>query len=255
MTTLGSMLGGLAVPLLPPATASDSSRDLALEVLAGYVSAVLNTYAADAWRAVAAGEPVVRRVFTHDPQDYEFSEGDLPALYLFRTGSTKPIEDMAEDYRVHYDNLRLFWVMPGTGQAQQRKRVPIISALGKLIDVAIDRGRDPVYVRSDDTDPTAARQGTVLFRAAGAMYIRVVQWTKTNLAIQMSPGQGEHRVYQALDLKIELQEDIVQGFDDLSSVPSLDLTVLLNDEVNPRLPFSEVIAIGSFSSDFSSAFS
>ena len=254
MTTLGSTIGGLAVPLVPPISPLATLEDPALDVVVGYISAVVTAYAGAAWRAVAPGEPLLRKVFTHDPEDYEFSEGDLPALYAFRTGSAKPTEDQAEDYRIATDAVRVFWVMPRTGQEQQRRRAPFIQALGKLIDLAFDRGRDPVYVRGDDPDPTKAAQGTVLLRAAGLQWLRTTAWTKTNLAIKSAPTLPSN-VYQALDLKLEFEEQEVQGYDDLASIPNLDLTVAIapGDGTSP-LPFSQLTSIGAFSSGFSSGF-
>jgi hypothetical protein len=254
MTTLGSTIGGLAVPLVPPSTATATIDDPALDVVVGYIAAIVRTYAGAAWRAVAPGEPLLRRTFTHDPEDYEFAETDLPALYAFRTGSAKPTEDQAEDYRISTDTVRLFWVMPRASTEQQRRRVPFIQALGKLIDLAIDRGRDPAYVRSDDPDPTKTAQGTVLLRASGLHWLRSKGWTKTNLAIKMAAGDAS-RTYQALDMKLEFEEQEIQGYDDLASIPNLDLMVSIapGDGTTP-LPFSEHINAGSFSSGFSAGF-
>lgn len=254
MTTLGSTIGGLAVPLLPPANATDTGADVALTVFAAYLSAFLTAYAGNAWRAVAPSEPIVRKTFTHDPEDYEFSENDLPALYLFRTGSVRPIEQLAEDWRLHYDNIRVFWVLPNTGTDKQRRRTPYIPAVGKLMDAAFDRERDPVFVWPSDTDPTTARQGTVVTRAAGVEWAVGKTWQKKRLAIQMASGEGLRRVYDAVDFKLEIAERIIQGFDDLSSTAQLDLMVGLADGISPMLPFSELLAIGPFSSAFAVGF-
>jgi hypothetical protein len=254
MTTLGSTIGGLAVPFVPPLSPAATIEDPALDVILGYVTAIFNTYAAASWLAVAPGKPIVQRGFTHDPQDYVFSEAHLPALYIFRTGSARATEDAAEDYRFSYDTVRLFWVMPRAEQDQQRRRAPILPALGKLIDLMIDRGRDPSYVRADDPDPTKTAQGTVLLRAAGLVWLKSVSWTKTTLAIQMGQGAMSN-TYQALDVKLELQEQEIQGYDDLASIPNLDLMVSIatGDGTTP-LPFSEHINAGSFSSGFSAGF-
>ncbi len=254
MTTLGSTIGGLAVPLVPPLSPKATIDDPALDVVIGYITAIFNAYAGDAWRAVAPGEPLLRRTFTHDPEDYDFAETDLPAMYAFRTGSAKPTEDQAEDYRIATDTVRLFWVMPRASTEQQRRRSPFIQALGKLLDLAIDRGRDPAYVRADDPDPTKVAQGTVLLRAAGLHWLRSKSWTKTTLAIKMAAGDAS-RTYQALDVKLEFEEHERQGYDDLSSIPNLALTVAIaQGDGTPPLPFSQLTSLGAFSSGFSSGF-
>src|SRR3954464_8415418 len=131
MVNDGSTLGGLSVPLAPAATKTDTIADPALDVVIAYFKAILMAYADAAWKSVAPGEPIVRRTFTHDPEEYEFVETDLPALYLFRTGSNKNAEDQAEDIREHTDGVRLFWIMPPASQDKQRRRAPIVAALGK----------------------------------------------------------------------------------------------------------------------------
>jgi hypothetical protein len=65
-----------------------------------YIRALFNAYASTAWHSVAPGEPIVRNAFTHDPEEYDFAETHLPALYLFRTGSARNSEDIAADIRI-----------------------------------------------------------------------------------------------------------------------------------------------------------
>jgi hypothetical protein len=54
------------------------------------------------------------------------------------------------------DTVTLLWVFPTGSQAAERIRVPFVHALVKLIDAAVERDRDPCYVKAGDTDPTAA---------------------------------------------------------------------------------------------------
>lgn len=254
MTTLGSTIGGLSLPLDPPAQ-GEVIGEKALVIFGLYLQAFLRAYAGTAWATVAPSEPIVRKVFTHDPEDYDFSENDLPALYLFRTGSAKPIEQMAEDWRVHHDNVRIFWVLPNVAQDRQRLRSPILPYVGKLFDAAFDRERDPVFVLDSDPDPTKFEQGSMVTRAAGVEWAIGDTWKKLRLGIAMRAGEGERRLYDAVDFKLELAERVIQGFDDLTSIPQLDLMVGITDEVNPLLPFSEFEDIGPFSSGFGIGFS
>lgn len=232
MTTRGTTLGGLSIPLAPTPR-GETPADPALSTFARYLTAILRTYAGAAWTALAPAEPIVRKYFTHDPEEYEFVDKDLPALYLFRTGSAKQIEQFAEDWRVHHDGVRIFWVLPYASQDKQAERKAFLPAVGKLIDSAFDRGRDPAFVAVGDPDPTAARQGSVVQRIAGVEWAIGREWKPLRLAIRMRPGEGEQRVYDALDFKLEIAERIKHGFEDLSSPSALDVKVAVDGTTVP----------------------
>jgi hypothetical protein len=216
MVADGSTIGGQALPLVAASSATATIADPALDIVLGYIRALFNRYAAAAWASVAPNEPIVRTAFTHDPQEYAFSVGHLPALYLFRTGSARNTEDIAEDIRMAADNVRLFWVLPPGDEEKQRRRTPIIQALGKLIDLKIKRTRDPAYVLASDPDPTKTAEGTVVMRAAGLSELRFRQWEKTTIAISVAGGT-ERKLYQALSVKLEFDEQLTQEFDDLTA--------------------------------------
>jgi len=246
MTADGSTIGGRAVPLVGVSSKTDTVKDYALDVVVGYLAAILRTYAESAWHSVAPGEPIVRRAFTHDPQEYEFNQNDLPALYMFRTGSARNAENLSEDYRIHTDGVRLFWVLPPGSPDTDRRRSPIIQAVGKLIDLKIDRVRDPCYVLANDPDPTKMAEGTVVIRAAGLNWIKFLQWKLAKLAIQIGEGAAR-RVYQALDVTFEFEESITQGFADISNPSSVDAMFAIDGAKDtdgnplPAVPFSELI--------------
>jgi hypothetical protein len=239
----GSTIGALAVPLVAPANSSSTVSDPALDIVLGFIAAVLKSYAATAWASVAPGEPIVRRAFTHDPEDYDFSEGDLPALYMFRTGSANPPEDQSDDLRQHTDSVRLFWIVPRCEPDQERRRVPFFPALGKLIDLKIQQTRDPAYVLASDTDPAKTAQGTVVMRAAGLDWIRFLKWDKTTVAIKMGDGL-QSRTYQALDVKLQFQEQITVRYNNLTNATQADASFAIAGAVDssgnplPAVPFA-----------------
>ncbi len=155
--------GALAIPLTAPAEGS-TVGDPAISIFADFFKAVLNANAPIAWTAVmppvvtatkTVTYPVVRTVLTHDPREIEFSEADLPALYMDRTGGKAPIWQ-TEDWRVSPDTWTLLWVFPNAVQAKQKLRNSITNALAKIIDRAVERTRDPAYVAAGDPDPRAA---------------------------------------------------------------------------------------------------
>lgn len=246
----GSTIGLNPVPLPAVASSRATVTDQALDIVLAYIRACFNAYAATAWRSVAPPtEPIVKRAFTHDPQEYDFSEDDLPALYLFRTGSAKNAEDVAEDIRVHTDTVRMFWVLPPAQSPQQARRVPIIQALGKLVDLKIDRVRDPAYVLASDPDPTKVEQGTVVIRAAGLRWLRFLQWQTIALALKVGAtpqgGNQERKVYQALECKLEFEEEATQRYDDLTGPAELETQFEIagatdaDGEPLPNVPFAE----------------
>ena len=237
-----STIGGRTLPLAVP-NSGETIADRPLDLVLAYIRALFNAYASAAWHSVAPGEPIVRKAFTHDPDEYNFAETDLPALYLFRTGSARNSEDIATSIRIAPDNVKLFWVLPYVEQVKQTKRVPFISALGKLIDLKIKRTRDPCFVLASDPDPSKTAEGTVVMRAAGLQELKFLQWKKTQLLIKVGAGESANRrAYAALECSIEFTEQLVQRFDDITGEPSLDALFSIedNDDSNgPAVPFSE----------------
>jgi len=157
--------GLIQLPVQSPATPEEAAGDPALTVVAEYLRAVINAYATTAWRTVAPADPPidgrdfpVNSAFTHDPEDEAFSENALPAIYLFRSSGTgaRAVEDAAEDYRLERSTWVFWWVYRPTTQSKSKKRAPFVNAVAKIIDEALDRGRDAAFVRAGDTDPLSA---------------------------------------------------------------------------------------------------
>jgi hypothetical protein len=148
--------GTAAIPLVAP-DPGEAAADRALNVLCDFFKTFLNVNAVAAWSAVrppkvpgspTPGELPVNQVFTHDPIEGSFNEAALPALFFNRKAG-KP-EWMAEDYRVSRDEISMLWVFPTAPQAAQRVRDVITNGIVKLIDVAIERYRDPYWVHDRD---------------------------------------------------------------------------------------------------------
>jgi hypothetical protein len=152
--------GALQVPVQLP-VGSDAVSDPALTRLGEYLQIFLNTYAQAAFDKIGlpvgknGRPPVVRTIWSHDPTEYVFSESHLPAMYITRTGGTKPVW-RAEDYRISSDQWTIQWIFPPAQQANQRMRDSITNALVKYIDLAIEKVRDPAWAWALDPDPKAA---------------------------------------------------------------------------------------------------
>jgi hypothetical protein len=222
--TLGVEIGALALPAESPGDC-ETVADPGLDKIGRFIAAVWRRYAGEAWDSVAPNESIVRKVFTHDPEEYSFSENDLPALYIFPIGSARPAEQVGEDIRIQYRNVRVFWVLPPGQQEKQKHRSAIRSALAGALDSAFERTRDPGWIVEGDTDPLAATEGsslitqTVLVRAP-----KVAEWSASQIAIAMR-DEGPRRVYPALSMRLEIEEQVEPTLGDLATPVELRLSV------------------------------
>ena len=162
----GDQYGGLPIPLLAPTSGAEVA-DPSVTIVANFLATVLNARAQVAYSAVVppvAGlvtrptplaNPVVRRVLTHDPEEEEFQESDLPAVYCWRKQGDRPYW-LAEDYRVSEDEFVFLYVFQPAPQATRTLVQSFVNAVTKVVDRAIEQQRDPAYVAPGDPDPTAA---------------------------------------------------------------------------------------------------
>jgi len=151
---MADTFGGLTIPV---PTTDDPVGDPAIGKLLGYSQAVLNAYVGDAWRELRPrtgneGLPV-KNTFSDDPHLRSFNEKDLPALFMWRR-SGKPMQ-WAEDMRVNEGVIRALWVFPPEPQAKQSPRTPFSSAIAHALDMVFQRGRDPSWFDTGDTEVTA----------------------------------------------------------------------------------------------------
>lgn len=154
-------------------------------------------------------------MFRHDPEQYNFKVNDLPALYLFRTGSARKPEQIAEHLRVHADIARIFWVLPTADQFKQADRALALSFVGNLIDSGLRRGRDPSYIVEGDADTTAATEGSVVLRHAGLMGIEPTEWRSGRVAIASPGHMKSEQIDAGLFDCLQMQVTLTQLFQEL----------------------------------------
>ena len=255
--------GLLKLPVQVPGP-DDTPGDPALDVLVAYWKAFLLAYGNAAWQAVAANEPVVRKAFVGDPQERNFNDNDLPALFLFREGSNTRPDDIADEYRLSFDTLVLFWVLPPSQQEKQVRRYQYGNAIAKMIDRAVEKNRDPSFVLNPSTaTPKELAEGTTILQAVDGWRLDLVSWRRTNLVINMFVGDGEPCVYQAIEMRFDFQERVQDDILAISSPAKLALDVLvrrcpgLPESVNGEpVPLEDFLASSAvFNGAFSSAFS
>ena len=161
---MAHFFGAMPFPAAAPG-ATATLTDPGLDVVIDYVQTVLETHLAAAWSAVAPGEPIVRKTFTHKPVD-SFHAGDLPALYCWREkdGASR----VADAFEQTQGKLRLMWVYPPTGNIETHaRRSSFLNGFAKVIHRAVYKERDPAWVHADDAADVAANMygSSVLVKA------------------------------------------------------------------------------------------
>jgi hypothetical protein len=211
---VASRVGGLKLPLTATLRDPECPGDPALAILGRYLQAVLTAHLGAGWAAIAPKEPIVRNVFFHDPQRGDYSDNKTPALYLFREGSERKYERQSEDYSVHFDNVRVFWVFAATDQFKQAKRESFAHLVGKVIEQACRVGRDPSFQIEGDPDPSAPDEGAVLLRHTGFSSVTPDRWMLGRIGIEIGAQGGKRELLSrpVVDTKIAVEERVEQRF-------------------------------------------
>lgn len=160
--------GGLTVPAqLPDETLPAKPVDRVLDCIGDYLRAVLIANIGDMWKAVAPGmSPVVRRVFTADPEDVLLNESHLPALFVWEPDMGNHTQ-YADDWWTTDRTIVVLWMFDPGGIEKREFRMRVQNALTSTIHHELAMGRNPAWVDPTDTDPTAAARGSVLVRRCG----------------------------------------------------------------------------------------
>jgi hypothetical protein len=247
---MGHRSGALTLPV--PAPEDDESLgDPAIDVLAGFFSAVLTAWLNTAWTAVAPGEPVVRTVYKHDPEEIDFVSKDLPLLCLWREGDLAP-KQLADGYQEMETTLNILWVPPPAPQTKSSRRHTFLSAFSKAIAAAIENERDPSYIHPDDVGSAEARAyGTDVQRKAGLDRWLLQRVTRVPVEVPVD-GQRVYRypAYLATLLIAETAETDPSAF---GTVPTHVRTTLKTGGDDP-LDIGSFAVPQNFNSAFSSAF-
>jgi hypothetical protein len=162
--------GALLVPAqLPDETGPAAGKpvDRVLDCISQYLSAVLVANLGAMWEAVAPGmAPVVRRVFTADPEDVLLNESHLPALFVWEP-EIATHERFADDWWTTNRTIVALWMFePGT-ITQREIRMRVQNAIASTIHQELAMGRNPAWVDPTDSDPKAAKRGSVLTKRCG----------------------------------------------------------------------------------------
>lgn len=155
---MGDRFGLLELPVQAPVSADDALGDPLLAHLAQFAKAVCNRYGAAAWQSRATdandASPVRTAFAGRDPRRYAFRDQDLPAVFVYR-GRDK-LGHYDESRRENASRIRFVWLAPHDPYNRVFDRLSFGNAIAKILDAAIDQGRDPSWVAAGDTSPYAA---------------------------------------------------------------------------------------------------
>lgn len=187
-------LGSLLLPAPPAERATESAGDPGLDVLACALKEVLTAWLGDLWASVTPRVPVVRKVVTHDPQEMDFHQNDLPLLAVWREADTAP-KRLADGYQETESLIRVAWTPPLTTQNKDARRHALFGAFDKAISLLVLHERDPAYMHpSDRTGPdavAAAAYGSDILKHAGFDHWQLQRVERGSLDVPV--GASVHR--------------------------------------------------------------
>lgn len=190
------------------------TADPALKYILDYLTAFLVTDLGLTvpWSQVNdARSPVpVLKTFPYDPDDVIFREADLPALFLWRESGRS--EYIADDELRETTILKLRWIPPPVARELKKIRHSFFNGLAKAITVAIERGRTPSFVVTNDPDPAAITAGSLFYTFAAFDYLAITEWRRDVFREEMGDGSPA-RFYDAWTATLEMHEHLVYGLD------------------------------------------
>ena len=197
--------GGINFPVAAP-SGDEPIADPALRYLGEYLQAVLVAQLGTAWAARSPGSGIVpdAHLFYWDPRSGIFDEGRLPALYIFEQSSTTA--RIADDYWEDRRQLAVWWCADFGQEIIECKRMPIINAIGKVIERALRLERDPAWVVDSDPDSTAASRGSNVFTWGGFTSAKREVMQPLSLDIVLPGADGRQMAIKGCATTIQIQE-------------------------------------------------
>lgn len=194
--------GAITIPL----EAAEAGDDPLLVHTLAFLKAIANAYGALAWNALTGGDSQpVAHTFMHDPELGLFNDNKLPALFLFRDPEQTTFTQETQDNRVERGVLRLLWVPPSTTQEKAARRYSFAGKLFKLLDHALEVGRDPAWIMAGDEYSDAETRGSFVSRYAEFRRLRFEKVRRRMLAIPLVDGTQPRR-YEAWSAELQYEE-------------------------------------------------
>jgi hypothetical protein len=187
----------------------ESLADPARAHVLAFCKAVIEYECEEAWLALCPNEPIVRRTRNHNPQQEDFSDNDLPALFAWR-GDLKP-QYFQDEHWGDESNIELLWVFPPTPILNESSRRSIAVGLSRALHKAFGplNGRHPSWVVSGDTDPFAATYGSSLITHGS--FVSIDMDGSVRSADMMVEIAGRKVEYSGIYISLKCREDFVPG--------------------------------------------
>lgn len=193
--------------------------DKALDAIASYLHAVLETRIGAQWRVVHPGSKgVVVETFTVRPQECVVNPAQLPALFVWRGSFDAKRE--AEDYLTKRTQLGIMWLLWWPDPLKRERYLPFQGLVAKAIHESLARGRHPAWVVPGDATAGAATRGSVLVDQAGLlMPIDAISGQLVDVSLDPDKG-GNPVAYKALSITATITERLVRD-PSLFTVPTI----------------------------------
>lgn len=234
-----SQFGALPLPV-PVAASGETVSDPGLDVLLAFAAAVINARCGAAYADIApnttTGTTAVNVTRAHNPGELVVTEKQFPGLWAWRTRGT--FETMAEDYDTEISNLTLLWIFPPAQAENQRLRGPIVNGIAKSLAASVMRGRDPAWIKSGDTEPQAAWNGSFLWAWAGWFALEgKPTWKTQDLVVEKGgAGREDRSTYPAVQWELTIRERVHLGLP--TDTAQTTVTVEVPDGDAPLVTFT-----------------
>jgi len=177
-------------------------------------------------RSPAAAESPVAFVFEHDPEQGEFNDTKLPALFMFRNADgTGTTESLTADWQISTENLTMLWVCPAATQGRVASRSKFPSKLFHLFSALIDMNRDKSWRVSGDTDTLAATEGSDLAAFAKFFQLCMVQSPRNKplvIPIEDAPSLS----YPCWEARLQVKERLTYDVDNNATLTGLNADIV-----------------------------
>ena len=224
MTTAAqSGFGILPTSPLPSYVFGETFTDPVIDILLGYLKAVLNVRAGAAWNSIGGTNAVVT-TFAGNPDEIAFVDSDLPALFMWRAdeGQAKWI---ADDWHVRETEIHVTWIFPVvTGSDRARNKTHFLNGFTSVVQQAIAQERDASFVIPGDPEPQAATYGSLLLTFTQHVKLDARGCARAKVAKDI-PANSDSALYDAITTKLLIIERMNWDISSVAEGSGLDGTL------------------------------
>lgn len=207
--------GALVLPVpavVSPGTgvANQAPSDPALDALILYFGALWSAYCGAAWLGANPNEPITKTLLKHNPEEEDFTDGAVPALYMWR-GTQERAISRGDEFEVSACRFEILWVMPMAPTIRKAARAPWFNAWSKIMQHAAKGEPDINWIASGDIKVSSLAYGTPILDAAGLVEMGFIEATTKELRVDIEGGAAQ--TYPCFGASISAQEETVLKVD------------------------------------------